>query len=388
MTRIPLLIQYTVAGTLFLTVNGMPLPRFSAVTAQDSIGTSHLNSPQDSTGTRLEFSDEDGLTPEERVNIEVYERVNRGVVNITTLTIRPDSFFSLDVPAEGAGSGSVLDKRGHILTNQHVIEGAQRVSVTLYDSNTYRGRLVGQDPANDIAVLQIDAPPETLCPIPLGDSSRLRVGQRIFAVGNPFGLERTLTIGIVSSLNRTLPSRTGRNMKSIIQIDAALNRGNSGGPLINSQSHLIGMNTAIASSTGQNSGVGFSIPVNTVARVVPELIEHGRVIRPDIGITSVYKTDLGLQIATLTEGGPAQQAGLRGFRVIRQKRRRGPFITTDTHVDRRYADLIRAIDDQEVQNVDDLLSVLETKKPGDRVRLTILREGQLAVADVTLGESE
>ena len=388
MTRFPLLIQYIVAGTLFLAVNATHLPRFSSVAAQDSTGTSHLNSPQDSTGYGSEFSDENRLTPEELVNIEVYERVNRGVVNITTLTIRPNSFFSLAVPAEGVGSGSVLDKQGHILTNQHVIEGAQRVSVTLHDSNTYRGRLVGQDPANDIAVLKIDAPPETLFPIPLGDSSRLRVGQRIFAVGNPFGLERTLTIGIVSSLNRTLPSRTGRNMKSIIQIDAALNRGNSGGPLINSQSHLIGMNTAIASSTGQNSGVGFAIPVNTVARVVPELIKHGRVIRPDLGITSVYKTDLGLQIATLAEGGPAQQAGLRGFRVIRQKRRRGPFITTDTRIDRRYADLIRAIDDQEVQNVDDLLSVLETKKPGDRVRMTILREGQLAYADVTLGESE
>ncbi len=388
MTRFPLLIQYTAVGTLFLVVNGTYFPGVYPVGAQDSTGTSQLNSPRDSTGYDLKFSDEDGLTPEERVNIEVYERVNRGVVNITTLTVRPDSFFSLDVPAEGAGSGSVLDKRGHILTNQHVIEGAQRVTVTLHDSNTYRGRLVGQDPANDIAVLKIDAPPETLFPIPLGNSSRLRVGQRIFAVGNPFGLERTLTIGIVSSLNRTLPSRTGRNMKSIIQIDAALNRGNSGGPLINSQSHLIGMNTAIASSTGQNSGVGFAIPVNTVARVVPELIEHGRVIRPDIGITSVYKTDLGLQIATLTEGGPAQQAGLRGFRVIRQKRRRGPFITTDTRIDRRYADLIKAIDDQEVQNVDDLLSVLETKKPGDRVQLTILREGQLAVADVRLGESE
>jgi len=328
-----------------------------------------------------------GLTAEERVNIAVYERVNRGVVNITTRTVRPDLFFLTEVvPAEGAGSGSVLDKQGHILTNHHVIVDAQRTQVTLFDGQSYEAELIGEDAVNDIAVLKIDADPDTLFPIPLGDSSGLRVGQKVYAVGNPFGLERTLTIGIVSSLNRTLPSHSGRTMKSIIQIDAALNRGNSGGPLIDSRAKLIGMNTAIASSTGQNTGIGFAIPVNTVGRVVPQLIENGRVVRPDMGIAKVYLTDRGLLIAVLVNGGPAEQAGLRGFRVVRQKRRRGPFITTDVYIDRSSADLIIAVDGQEVHTADDLLSIVEQKRPSDRVTVTVIREGRQAETVVVLGQ--
>ena len=328
-----------------------------------------------------------GLTAEERVNIAVYEHVNRGVVNITTRTVRPALFLLTDVvPAEGAGSGSVLDKQGHILTNHHVIADAQRIQVTLFDGQSYVAELIGEDAVNDIAVLKIDADPGTLFPIQLGDSSALRVGQNVYAVGNPFGLERTLTIGIVSSLNRTLPSRSGRTMKSIIQIDAALNRGNSGGPLIDSRALLIGMNTAIASSTGQNTGIGFAIPVNTVGRVVPQLIENGRVVRPDIGIAKVYLTDRGLLIAVLADGGPAEQAELRGFRVVRQKRRRGPFITTETYIDRSYADLIIAVDGHEVRTTDDLLSIVEQKRPGDRVTVTVIREGRPIEAVVVLGQ--
>ena len=250
---------------------------------------------------------DDGLTPDERVNIQVYEKGNRSVVNITTLTVRADFLFR-EVPAEGSGSGSVLDKAGHILTNEHVVEGAREIMVTLYDGNSYAGKLVGVDPLNDIAVLKIDAPPETLFPVEVGDSARLRVGQKIYAIGNPFGLERTMTTGIISSLNRTLPSRSGRLMKQIIQIDAALNRGNSGGPLLDSQGRLIGMNTAIASTTGQNTGVGFAVGANVIHRVVPELIRSGRIIRPDIGITRVMETEQGLLVATLSEKGPAEEA--------------------------------------------------------------------------------
>ena len=330
----------------------------------------------------------DGLTPDERVNIEVYDEVNRGVVNITTQTLRPDVFFILPVPTEGAGSGSVLDKHGHILTNHHVVADAEEMNVTLFNGQSYDAKLIGQDPVNDIAVLKITAPPDTLHPIALGDSSRLRVGQKIYAVGNPFGLERTLTIGIVSSLNRTLPSRTGRMMKSIIQIDAALNQGNSGGPLLDTRARLIGMNTAIASSTGQNTGVGFAIPVNTVRRVIPELIEHGHVIRPEIGITHVDETDRGLVIAVLSKGGPAERGGLRGFRVVRRKRRRGPFVTTQTYIDQNYADMIIAIDGEQVRSADDLLTFVERKRPGDQIRVTIIRDGRQAYADVTLGQSE
>jgi S1-C subfamily serine protease len=256
---------------------------------------------------------DDEWTPEERVNIGVYEAVNRGVVNITTRSGRGDSIFSFESVSEGAGSGSVLDKEGRILTNYHVVAGAAEIAVTLYNGESYEGSVVGQDPINDIAVLRISAPAELLFPMIPGDSSRLKVGQRIFAIGNPFGLERTLTTGIVSSLNRSIPGRSGRSMKQIIQIDAALNQGNSGGPLLDSRGRLVGMNTAIASRTGENTGVGFAIPVNTILRVTPELIEHGRVARADLGVARVYETDEGLKIAQLTPGGPAERAGLRGI---------------------------------------------------------------------------
>lgn len=330
---------------------------------------------------------DEGLTPDELVNIRVYEKVNRSVVNITTLTVRADFLFR-EVPSEGAGSGSVLDKAGHILTNQHVIDGAREIMVTLHDGNSYEGKLVGVDPVNDIAVLKIDAPAETLFPVEIGDSSRLRVGQKIYAIGNPFGLERTMTTGIISSLNRTLPSQSGRLMKQIIQLDAALNRGNSGGPLIDSRGQIIGMNTAIASRTGENTGVGFAIPSNTVRRVVPLLIQNGRVIRPDVGITRVMETDGGLLVATLSERGPAEQAGIRGFTLVKETRRRGPFTYEQARIDRNTADLIVACDGERVANVDDLLTIVESHRPGETVLLTVVREGKQIEVPVRLGTGE
>lgn len=330
----------------------------------------------------------DEFTAQERVNIAVYENTNRGVVNITTRSVRPDALLLFEVPTEGAGSGLVLDRAGHILTNYHVIAGASEIQVTMYDGNTYDGRLVGQDPVNDIAVLRIDAPPESLFPVPLGDSSRLRVGQNVYAIGNPFGLERTMTVGIISSLNRSLPSRSGRTMKSIIQIDAALNRGNSGGPLVNSRSELIGMNTAIASNTGENTGVGFAIPAATIRRVVPQLIENGKVIRPDLGITRVYQTEHGLVIAAVSTAGPAEKAGIKGFRILRQQRRRGPFVYEETRIDRSEADLLAAVDGQPVKTVDDLMTIIENKQPGERVIVTVVREEGRKNLSVTLGEEE
>ena len=359
----------------------------SVAIAQEAVDVSPIGFLERSSDASGNVDRLSGLTAEERVNISVYDQVNRGVVNITTVTLRPDVFFSIDA-AEGAGSGSILDKNGHILTNNHVISGANEVNVTLHDGNSYEAQLIGRDVVNDIAVLRIAAPAESLYPIPLGDSSQILVGQKIYAMGNPFGLERTLTVGIISSLNRTLPSSTGRMLKSIIQIDAALNRGNSGGPLIDSRAQLIGMNTAIASSTGQNSGIGFAIPVNAVRRVVPQLIEHGRVIRPDIGITRVYESEQGLVIATLSKDGPGERAGLRGFRVVRRQRRRGPFVTTETRIDRNYADVITEIDGESVSTADDLLDIVEKKNPGDRVRVTVIRDGRLAVAEVILVEGE
>lgn len=345
-------------------------------------------SAQESPGSGLRPVLEEEFTSTERVSIAVYEQVNRSVVNITTLIVRPDMFMMLEPPSEGAGSGSVLDQAGHILTNYHVIEGANQVKVTLFNGEAYAAELIGADPVYDTAVLRIEAPPESLFPVELGDSSRLRVGQSIYAIGNPFGLERTMTTGIISSLNRSLPSRGGRTMKSIIQIDAALNRGNSGGPLLDSRARLIGMNTAIASRSGENTGVGFAIPANTISRVVPQLIRNGRVIRADLGITRILQTDQGLVIATLAPGGPAERAGLRGFRIIKNQRRFGPFLSEDVQVDRNYADVIVALDGEPVKSADDLLSAIESRQPGEEIVVTVLREGRRINVGVVLGQEE
>ncbi len=327
------------------------------------------------------------LTDDEKVNVLVYHRLNRSVVNINTRSVRIDNFFGMESSSEGAGSGSVLDKSGHILTNFHVVEGAREIQVTLYDGSTHDARPVGTDPNNDIAVLKIDAPQELLHPVVIGDSSNLLVGQKVFAIGNPFGLERTLSTGIVSSLNRSMRSRNNRSIKSIIQLDADINPGNSGGPLLDSRGRMIGMTTAIATSTGQSAGVGFAIPVGTITRIIPQLIEKGRVIRADIGIGKVLQTEEGLLIATVIEGGPADQAGLRGFRLIREQRRQGPYIYERTRVDREAADLLVAINGRNIRTVDELLSAVESHPPGTRVTVTVIRGGQKVEVPVTLAES-
>jgi S1-C subfamily serine protease len=275
-----------------------------------------------------------------------------------------------------------------VLTNNHVVKDAREIRVTLFNGETMSADLVGQDPENDIAVLKIPAGPDLLHPVTLGDSNRVRVGQKIYAIGNPFGLERTLTVGIVSSLNRTLQSTRRRTIKSVIQIDAALNQGNSGGPLLDSRGRLIGMNTAIASLTGENTGVGFAIPVNTIRRVVPQLIEKGRVIRPDIGIARVLVTDGGLVIVTLAPGGPAEQAGLSGFRLVRRQRQRGRYVYEETYIDHSRADLIVAVEGQKVRSVDDFLTIIESKQPGETVVVTVVRDNRPLDVSVTLGVEE
>jgi S1-C subfamily serine protease len=328
------------------------------------------------------------LTPEERVNVAVYESVNRSVVNINTKSVRTDAFSLFEIPSEGAGSGSVLDTQGHILTNYHVIEGAREIQVTLHDAKSYEARLVGKDETNDVAVLQIEAPAGALIPVVLGDSRNLKVGQRVFAIGNPFGLERTLTTGIISSLNRSLPARNNRTIKSIIQIDAAINPGNSGGPLLDTHGRLIGMNTAIASSTGQSAGVGFAVAVANIARVVPQLIERGRIIRPDAGITRVMQTEAGLVIATMAPDGPAQRAALRGFRLVKQKHKQGIFSYETQTIDRNAADLIVAVDGEKVKTADDFLAAIEVHHPGDDVTLTVVRDGREVLVPLRLTAAE
>lgn len=326
----------------------------------------------------------DDLTPEERVNVAVYEQANRCVVNINTKAVRHDLLLA-EVRSEGEGSGIVLNQQGHILTNYHVVEGAGVIQITLFTANSYEAKVVGSDPISDIAVLKIDAPAEDLVPVVFGDSTRLRVGQRVFAIGNPFGLERTLSTGIVSNLDQTLPNpRTKRGVKQMIQIDAAINPGNSGGPLLDTHGRMIGMNMAIASSTGESTGVGFAIPVSVVARVVPQLIQTGKVARADIGIlTGVWKGH-GMLIARMAPGGAAERAGLRG-EVVRTTRQ-GPLVFEK--VDRSKADQIVAVDGKKLADRLDLQAIIDSKQPGERIVVSIVREGQKLDVPVVLERAE
>ena len=352
-------------------VNSALARQGSATTVESVSGTSAI--------------DESKYTAEELVNFNVYDSTNRGVVHITTRSARTSAFLLFETPTEGAGSGSALDREGHILTNNHVVRGAREIYVRLYNGEEYPAGVVGSDDLNDLAVIKIEAPEDFLHPISMGDSAQLRVGQKIHAIGNPFGLERTYTVGIVSSLNRQLPTADRRTMKSIVQIDAAINPGNSGGPLLNNQGEMVGVNVAIASKVGESSGVGFSIPVNTTKRVLPQLIENGRVIRPDIGITRVYKTEEGLLIATVAPEGPADQAGLQGFKLVKTRTQRGPFVYEQTRVDQSQADLIVAVDGQAVSSVDQFMTIVETRQPGDEVVVTVIRDRQREDVKVVLG---
>ncbi len=323
--------------------------------------------------------DENGLAPDEAVSAFVYEANNRSITNIATRFGAARGLFG-ENPTSDSGSGFILDREGHILTNNHVIESAQRILVTLYDGQEYEGELVGADPINDMAVVKIKAAPEALVPVRFADSSNLKVGMKVFAIGNPFGLERSMTTGIISSLDRTLPVTQARSIKSVIQIDAAINPGNSGGPLLNSHGEVIGINTAIASKTGQNSGIGFAIPSNLLARVVPELVEHGRFIRPEFGIDEVARTEKGLRIESLAPDGPAAKAGLKGAEIRRTRR---GFVTFETR-DITRADVIVGVNGKKTLKPDEFLSEVESHRPGDKISIEVLRDGQVISVQLVL----
>ncbi len=320
-----------------------------------------------------------GLAPDEAVAAFVYEANDRSVVNIATRIGAARGLLG-ENPTADSGSGFVLDHRGHILTNNHVIESAQRILVTMHTGEEFEAELVGREPINDLAVVRISAPAEKLVPVRFADSSALKVGMRVFAIGNPFGLERTMTTGIISSLDRTLPVTRARSIKSVIQIDAAINPGNSGGPLMNSHGEVIGINTAIASRTGQNSGIGFAIPSNLVARIVPELIQHGRFIRPEFGIDEVAKTEEGLRIITMNPEGPAAKAGLRGPEIRRSRRGIFTFESRDIST----ADIIVGVNGTKTIKPDEFLSEVESHRPGDRITIEVLRGGELVSVPVLL----
>lgn len=322
------------------------------------------------------------LTVDELNNIAVFKAASPSVVNITALGLERD-FFSRNVQQvpQGTGTGFVWDGQGHIVTNFHVIQEASGARVTLSDQTSYKAELVGAFPDRDIAVLKIAAPAGKLKALPVGTSRDLQVGQQVYAIGNPFGLDQTLTTGIVSALNREIESVTRRLIRGAIQTDAAINPGNSGGPLLDSAGRLIGVNTAIFSPSGASAGIGFAIPVDEVNRIVPRLIRDGRMVRPAIGVSSggpeinrALGLPKGVALVRIQRGGPAAKARLKAF-----SRGDGGIV---------HGDVITAINDEPIETADDMLNALEKLNPGDTATLTLWRAGATRKVSVTLAESE
>ncbi len=315
----------------------------------------------------------------EKTTIEIFESVAPSVVFITRVSARTAlrGFEMYQIPEQGAGSGFIWDEAGHIVTNYHVVRGAQRISVTLYDQTTWNAQVVGVAPDKDLAVLRISAEPFRLTPIAVGTSNDLRVGQSVFAIGNPFGLDQTLTTGIVSALGRTIRSVTNRTIEDMIQTDAAINPGNSGGPLLDSAARLVGVNTVIVSESGSSSGIGFAVPVDTVNHAVPQLIEHGAVVRPVLGVIAMDEASVrrqgleGIIIRSVQEGSGAAAAGLRGF----HRNEKGEIVR---------GDLIKKVDGRDVRTLDQLWGVLERHDVGDVVSITFEREGETMTTQVQL----
>ena len=321
------------------------------------------------------------VTDEESHTINLFETAAPSVVFITTSNVRED-YWSMNVTEypRGSGSGFIWDKDGHIVTNFHVVQGADRFTVTLSDQTSWSAKFIGAEPNKDLAILKIDAPADKIPPIPVGSSNQLRVGQAVYAIGNPFGLDQSLTTGIISALGREITSVSGRPIRDVIQTDAAINPGNSGGPLLDSSGRLIGVNTAIYSPSGASAGIGFSIPVDVVNWVIPDLIEYGEVRRPILGVELVPMATLdrygirGAMISNVSDNSAAEEAGLRGT----SRKRNGDIVI---------GDLITAINDQPIESNTDLILALENFNPGDDIRVSFKREDKEEEVVLTLGSS-
>jgi S1-C subfamily serine protease len=346
-----------------------------------------VNSPAPKLNITEAANNSESLDSEEQNNISVYRKNIGSVVNVTSRAVTLDFFYGL-VPQEGQGSGFIIDREGHILTNYHVIDGARQIDVTLHNRKKYRATVVGTDRSHDLAIVQIKAP--ELNPMTMGDSRNLQVGQKVYAIGNPFGLSGTLTSGIVSSI-RQVQEPDGVTIDEAIQTDAAINPGNSGGPLLNSHGEVIGINTMIAGNPGinQSAGIGFAIPVNTAKAVLNDLLTLGRVRRPALGVVTIpispdiadelgLASDYGLLIVQVLPGGAAARAGLKGGA---ERAYLGNIPITIG------GDLIVGIDDQEVQDQQELARVMNSHRAGDSVKVTIYRGKRKMDIQVTLGEA-
>ncbi len=325
------------------------------------------------------------LAEDEKSTIELFENSRVSVVFITTRQRVMDAWTRniFSVPS-GTGSGFIWDDHGHIITNLHVIKGASEATVRLADGRDYKASLIGASPAHDIAVLRIGIGFQRPTPVPLGTSHDLKVGQKVFAIGNPFGLDWTLTTGIVSALDRSLPGGDGRTIDDLIQTDAAINPGNSGGPLLDSAGRLIGINTAIYSPSGASAGIGFAVPVDTVNRVVPQIISRGKYIRPAMGITVDSKLNdrltqhlklTGVVILNISPGSAADTAGLQGATITPE----GSIIAND---------IIVAVEDKPIDSVGKLLARIDNYKVGDTIKITVLRKNETIEVPVTLQPGE
>jgi S1-C subfamily serine protease len=341
----------------------------------------------DASGTAKVAARDAALTDEESINVRVYRQASPAVANVLTKATEYD-FFMDPVPVAGAGSGFVFDDRGYILTNFHVVEGAQSIEVVLGDQTRYPAKFIGADQRNDVALVKIDPKGKHLVALPIGDSASLQVGQKVLAIGNPFGFQSTLTTGVVSALGRTVQTSELTFIDEAIQTDAAINRGNSGGPLINSRGEVIGINSAIFTPTGTTAGIGFAIPINTAKRIAHDLITEGRVHLAYLGIrtfpVSGYLAEAldlpvqqGLLVETAVRGGPAAAAGIRGGDRVAQAGMQRIAIG---------GDVIVAVDGTKVASPMDLNIVLNRKRPGDTVTLTLYRGGKKVDVPVKLGE--
>ena len=321
-------------------------------------------------------------TEDETNTTEVFSGASPSVVYVTSTALRRQMFSLnvLEIP-QGAGSGFIWDDSGLIVTNYHVVARANKLTVTLSDQREFEAQVVGLAPERDLAVLRLTDPPEGLVELPLGDSSELSVGRKVLAIGNPFGLDTTLTVGVVSALGREIQSPSGRKIRGVVQTDAAINPGNSGGPLLNSLGQLIGVNTAIYSPSGASAGIGFAIPVNTVREVVPQLIAYGKILRPILGIERasdqwIRRNQIeGVPIVRTYRGFPADDAGMVGAR----RGQRGDILL---------GDIIVEVDGQSISNNDDFLSAMERHRVGDTVEITTIRGASKQRFAVRLTESE
>ena len=321
-------------------------------------------------------------TDDEANTTEVFSNASPSVVYVTSTALRRQRFSLnvLEIP-QGAGSGFVWDDSGLIVTNYHVVARANRLTVTLSDQREFEAKVVGLAPERDLAVLRLIAPPDQLIELPLGDSSELSVGRKVMAIGNPFGLDTTLTVGVVSALGREIQSPSGRKIRGVVQTDAAINPGNSGGPLLNSLGQLVGVNTAIYSPSGASAGIGFAIPVNTVKEVVPQLIAYGKILRPVLGIERASDAWIkrnqiaGVPIVQTYRGFPADDAGMMGARRVGRN-------------DIVLGDIITGVDGQPVRTNEDYLSIMEKRRVGDTVTIETERAGNTLSFDVELTETQ